>query len=137
MYTLLTTIEMLVTTQTRLSELRASCPLPATPGGDRGPVPWDVKGEVMRLLVDSHRSERLDLTDGLKVAVAGGWVLVLPDPDRPSYRVIASLATAADARRELAAYVQAVATTVERCMGADGTIATLPVPPLVSEQLPT
>ena len=136
MYTLLTTIEMLVTTQTRLSELRRELPA-AGHLEETVACPWDVKGEVMRLLVDSHRSERLDLTDGLKVAVAGGWVLVLPDPDRPSYRVIASLATAADARRELAAYVQAVATTVERCMGADGTIATLPVPPLVSEQLPT
>jgi mannose-1-phosphate guanylyltransferase/phosphomannomutase len=94
--------------------------------------PWDVKGEVMRLLVDSHRSERLDLTDGLKVTVAGGWVLVLPDPDRPSYRVIASLAAEGDARQELATYVQAVAKTVEQCVGVDGTHPQLPVPPLVS-----
>jgi phosphomannomutase len=90
----------------------------------------------MRLLVDSHRSERLDLTDGLKVAVAGGWVLVLPDPDRPSYRVIASMANEVDARRELTAYVQAVAETVERCVSTDATIPALAVPPLVSEQLP-
>ena len=52
--------------------------------------PWEVKGEVMRLLVEAHRGQPVDLTDGIKVGFEGGWVLVLPDPDAPRYRVVAS-----------------------------------------------
>jgi mannose-1-phosphate guanylyltransferase/phosphomannomutase len=136
MYTLLATVEMLVTTQSRLSELRRELP-EAGHLEETVSCPWDVKGEVMRLLVDSHRNERLDLTDGLKVAVDGGWVLILPDPDRPSYRVIASVATAAAAQQELAAFVKAVSETVERSTGAAVTIPALPESPVVSKQLPT
>ena len=135
MYTLLVTVEMLVTTQSRLSELRRELP-PGTHIEEAVACPWDVKGEVMRLLVDSHRSERLDLTDGLKVEVEGGWVLILPDPDRPSYRVIASVATESGARRELASFVTAVAETVERSTtsGSPGPAAHDALPP--AQELP-
>lgn len=117
MYTLLATVEMLVTTQSRLSELRRELP-PGTHLEEAVACPWDVKGEVMRRLVDGHRGERLDLTDGLKVEVEGGWVLILPDPDRPSYRVIASVATESGAQRALATFVAAVAATVQQSVAA-------------------
>jgi hypothetical protein len=74
-----------------------------------------VKGEVMRRMVEGHRGDHLDLTDGLKVGVGGGWVLVLPDPDRPSYRVIASQENEEDAVRELELFSRAVSETVDRC----------------------
>jgi mannose-1-phosphate guanylyltransferase/phosphomannomutase len=90
----------------------------------------------MRRLVDTYRSERLDLTDGLKVDIDGGWVLVVPDPDRPSYRVIVSVASETAAQRELASFVRAVSETVERSAGG---APAHPVPPGSSpaaEQLP-
>jgi mannose-1-phosphate guanylyltransferase/phosphomannomutase len=135
MYTLLTTVEMLVTTHSRLSELRRELP----PGAHlEAPVacPWEVKGEVMRLLVESYRSERLDLTDGLKVDIDGGWVLILPDPDRPSYRVIVSLENDADARRELARFVKAVSETVDRSTQAGAAGAAPTGAELTSQELP-
>jgi mannose-1-phosphate guanylyltransferase/phosphomannomutase len=135
MYTLLTTVEMLVTTHSRLSELRRELP----PGAHlEAPVacPWEVKGEVMRLLVESYRSERLDLTDGLKVDIDGGWVLILPDPDRPSYRVIVSLENDADAPRELARFVQAVSETVDRSTQAGAVGAAPTGSDLTSQELP-
>jgi mannose-1-phosphate guanylyltransferase/phosphomannomutase len=53
--------------------------------------PWGVKGKVMRTMVEMHRDEAVDLLDGMKVFVDGGWVLVLPDPDLPKYHIIASV----------------------------------------------
>jgi mannose-1-phosphate guanylyltransferase/phosphomannomutase len=52
--------------------------------------PWEVKGRVMRTMMEKHIKDRVDLTDGVKVFVEGGWVLVVPDADRPEYHIIAS-----------------------------------------------
>ena len=64
-------------------------------------VPWDAKGRVMRTMVEMHRDAPVDLADGIKVFVDGGWVLVLPDPDMPRYHIIVSVDDA-DKARELA-----------------------------------
>src|SRR5207245_1188900 len=45
-------------------------------------------GAVLRAA--KHLKDRVDLTDGVKVFVDGGWVLVVPDADRPEYHIIAS-----------------------------------------------
>jgi mannose-1-phosphate guanylyltransferase/phosphomannomutase len=135
MFTLLTAVEMLVTTQGRLSDLRKELVRGAHLEGAVA-CPWEVKGEVMRLLVDRYRKERIDLTDGLKVEVEGGWVLIIPDPDRPSYRVIVSVEGHCDAAVHLAAYVAAVSETVD---GSAGQAAVAPVPadsPLDTKELP-
>src|SRR3989449_3291291 len=52
--------------------------------------PWEIKGRVMRTMMERHLKDRVDLTDGVKVFVDGGWVLVVPDADRPEYHIIAS-----------------------------------------------
>src|SRR5216683_2061511 len=52
--------------------------------------PWEVKGRVMRTMMEKHLKDRVDLTDGVKLFVEDGWVLVVPDADRPEYHVIAS-----------------------------------------------
>src|SRR6266851_2499095 len=52
--------------------------------------PWDIKGRVMRTMMEKHIKDRVDLTDGVKVFVDGGWVLVVPDADRPECHIIAS-----------------------------------------------
>jgi mannose-1-phosphate guanylyltransferase/phosphomannomutase len=44
----------------------------------------------MRTVMEKHLEDRVDLTDGVKVFVDDGWVLVVPDPDRPEYLVVAS-----------------------------------------------
>jgi len=52
--------------------------------------PWDVKGRVMRTMMEKHLKDRVDLTDGVKVFIDAGWVLVVPDADRPECHIIAS-----------------------------------------------
>ncbi|MGA7172830.1 MAG: sugar phosphate nucleotidyltransferase [Candidatus Dormiibacterota bacterium] len=135
MYTLLTTVEMLVTTQSRLSELRREL-APGAHLEESVGCPWEVKGEVMRLLVDRYRSERLDLTDGLKVDIDGGWVLVIPDPDRPSYRVIVSVGSEVDATVAMAKFVTEVSQTVDRSIHADTAAARPTGSDLASQELP-
>lgn len=54
--------------------------------------PWTVKGALMRHLVESHPSEQLELTDGVKVLDPGteNWVLVLPDAGEPLVHIFSN-----------------------------------------------
>src|SRR5438046_7900815 len=67
--------------------------------------PWEVKGRVMRTMMERHLRDRVDLTDGVKVFIDGGWVLVAPDAGRPEYHVIASTTDAAQANRLVEEYL--------------------------------
>ncbi len=102
-YTILQLLSLLARLDRPLSALRAELP-PTVHRRHQEPCPWEAKGQVMRVLLDSHRGQRLDLTDGMKVPVEGGWVLVLPDPDRPRYWVVASVAEADQADQLVADY---------------------------------
>ncbi len=90
-----------------LSSIRAELPRGAHLRHDEF-CPWEAKGRVMRVLLDRHRGGRPDLTDGLKLPVDGGWVLVLPDPDRPEYHVIASVDDPATAEQVVGHYAAEV-----------------------------
>ncbi len=52
---------------------------------------WEAKARVMRTMMEMHRDNRIDLADGIKVFVDGGWVMVTPDPDTPYYHIVASV----------------------------------------------
>lgn len=52
------------------------------------PCPWEVKGRVMRTLVEVLGDKNPDLTDGIRLNHDRGWVLVRPDPDEPIYRIL-------------------------------------------------
>ena len=53
------------------------------------PCPWAQKGRVMRRLIEDTPGEaaRVEMLDGLKFYYPDGWALVLPDPEKPSYRI--------------------------------------------------
>jgi mannose-1-phosphate guanylyltransferase/phosphomannomutase len=48
---------------------------------------WAAKGAVMRRLIEETSGGDVELIDGVKVRHGQGWALVLPDPERPAYRV--------------------------------------------------
>jgi mannose-1-phosphate guanylyltransferase/phosphomannomutase len=91
MYTAAKSLELMASSGKTVGQLRASIP-------DVGYVeavefcPWEAKGRVMRIVMERHLKDRVDLTDGVKVFLDGGWVLVVPDADKPEYRIIASAA---------------------------------------------
>lgn len=109
-FTIARVLEMLAHTGTSLGELRARIP-EVTHRVAVEFCPWEVKGRVMRSMMERHLKDRVDLTDGVKVFVDDGWVLVAPDADRPEYYVIASTTSAEHSDRlvgEYSALVRAV-----------------------------
>jgi mannose-1-phosphate guanylyltransferase / phosphomannomutase len=55
----------------------------------RDHCPWERKGQIMRRLLDETNGADVELTDGIRVAREGGWVLVLPDATDPLFNVYA------------------------------------------------
>ena len=88
-FTTVRVLELLATTRTSLATLRSRIPVVSHEAAVEF-CPWDVKGRVMRAMMERHLRDRVDLTDGVKVFFDGGWVLVVPDADKPEYHVIAS-----------------------------------------------
>jgi mannose-1-phosphate guanylyltransferase/phosphomannomutase len=89
-FALVKVLELLAREKGTISEIRADLPHGAYEHRVQD-CPWEAKGRVMRTMVEQHRDQPVDLADGMKVFVDGGWVLVLPDPDLPSYHVIVSV----------------------------------------------
>src|ERR1700694_2231542 len=88
-FTIVRVLELLAHTRATLSSLRRRI----HPGAHKSAVafcPWEGKGRVVGAMLARHLKDRVDLTDGVKVFVDGGWVLVVPDPDKPEYHIIAS-----------------------------------------------
>jgi mannose-1-phosphate guanylyltransferase / phosphomannomutase len=107
MATLVKLLELLALSGRPLSDVRRSLPhgvyLTRTEF-----CPWEAKGRVMRVLLEQHGDALLDLADGIKVLVDGGWVLVQPDPDTPYYHIVVSVEDAEQGRGLLAEYTERV-----------------------------
>jgi len=88
-FTTVRVLELLAQTGVSIGSLKAKIPAVSHKKAVEF-CPWDIKGRVMRTMMERHLKDRVDLTDGVKVFVDGGWVLVVPDADRPEYHIIAS-----------------------------------------------
>src|SRR5438309_2330309 len=110
-FTVARVLEMLAKTGTSLGALRSRIPQ-VTHRTAVEFCPWEVKGRVMRTMMERHLRDRVDLTDGVKVFVDDGWVLVAPDADRPEYYIIASTRDAGHANRLVEEYSQLVRSVV-------------------------
>jgi mannose-1-phosphate guanylyltransferase/phosphomannomutase len=115
-FTLIKLLELLAQDRRAISQVRAEIP-PAAYEHRQETVPWDAKGRVMRTMVEMHRDAPVDLADGIKVFVDGGWVLVLPDPDMPRYHIIVSMQDAQQARELAERYSNLVKSAVGESAG--------------------
>ena len=113
--------------QRPLSELVAELPRP-TLVHRQIPCPWAMKGLVMRVLNERFAGRDVDLTDGIKVFVEGGWVLVQPDPDAPYYHVVVSVEDEAQGRSLLAEYAERVRAAQEVGGAPVGTSSVVDLP---------
>jgi mannose-1-phosphate guanylyltransferase/phosphomannomutase len=80
-------LEMLATQRVSLAEAFAALP-PSYVVRSRVPTPWELKGAVMRQVVEATKSLRTKDVDGIKVyhpasGEDGDWVLVIPDTTEP------------------------------------------------------
>ena len=69
---------------------------------------WEHKGTVMRLLNEQYKPKRSAQIDGTRIELGKDWVLVLPDPDEPFFRVYAESTSDAQAQDLAEKYARVV-----------------------------
>ncbi|MBC5820779.1 MAG: NTP transferase domain-containing protein [Candidatus Eremiobacteraeota bacterium] len=75
--------------------------------------PWERKGEVMRSVLDEYQGADVEMFDGVRIAIDGGWFLVLPDASDPAVNVYAEGRTNAEADHLIGDIAQRIETLVE------------------------
>ena len=71
--------------------------------------PWNVKGAVMRKLVEDLKQQKVSLLDGVKLTIGSDeWVQFLPDAGKPIFHVYAEGLTSAASDALLAEHVRMV-----------------------------
>jgi mannose-1-phosphate guanylyltransferase/phosphomannomutase len=104
-------LELLALDGRPLSHVRDGLP-PSAVLAEDVPCPWRFKGSTMRHLIERHRDHDTDATDGLRIVVDGGWIQVLPDPERPLIHLVAEGRDAAASRGLLEDYRSIVASVI-------------------------
>jgi mannose-1-phosphate guanylyltransferase / phosphomannomutase len=49
--------------------------------------PWNMKGKVMRRIIEENGCKSVDLIEGVKLNYGNAWVLILPDAEEPLCRI--------------------------------------------------
>lgn len=71
---------------------------------DQVPCPWELKGTLMRTLIEATKDEQVELVDGVKIHLGPDWAILYPDPDKPSFHILAEAATRARAEQIVGTY---------------------------------
>ncbi|MGO8670357.1 MAG: sugar phosphate nucleotidyltransferase [Capsulimonadaceae bacterium] len=81
-------LELLATQNVSLGEANASLPkfYMAT---ETVSCPWEIKGRIMRQLMEESHDQETELIDGIKIYRDGGWTLILPDASEPFFKIYA------------------------------------------------
>ena len=99
MYATAQLMGLLAANETTLADVVAALP-PYYMSATKVACPWERKGRIMRILHEQYREGQTKQIDGIKIELGDEWVLVLPDPDRPVFHVIAE-STSSEAARAL------------------------------------
>ena len=84
---LVKTLEMMAQENTKLGELKNLCPTSAMVR-EHVSCPWELKGTVMRNIIEEAKDKNSELIDGVKLHFDNDdWVLILPDVSRPIFHV--------------------------------------------------
>jgi mannose-1-phosphate guanylyltransferase/phosphomannomutase len=70
--------------------------------------PSNRKGAVMRAMAEAVSGLEVEMTEGIRVAVDGGWALVLPHPSEPYVQIFAEGEDEPGARALLRRYTEVV-----------------------------
>jgi len=101
------TLEWLARAGEALSRIRATVPAYRMVR-EHIPCQWEMKGAIMRHLIDETQGTRVELLDGVKIYHDGSWVIVVPDGDRPLFHVNAEAATEPEARALSQKYIDLI-----------------------------
>lgn len=53
------------------------------------PCPWEMKGTLMRTLIEETKHEQVELLDGVKIHLGKDWAAIYPDQDKPFFHILA------------------------------------------------
>ncbi|MHB0868353.1 MAG: sugar phosphate nucleotidyltransferase [Chloroflexota bacterium] len=88
---------LLAGAEASLAEVVAALP-PYYMSSTKVSCPWERKGRIMRILHEQYRDGQSKQIDGVRIDLGNEWVLILPDPDRPIFHVIAESTSSDQAR---------------------------------------
>lgn len=69
---------------------------------------WNVRGKVIREIMEESRNGDVETVDGVKIYDDNGWVLVIPDADKPVFRIISESSSAEFAEELVNIYAEKV-----------------------------
>lgn len=72
------------------------------------PCSWEMKGTIMRHLIEDTADEKRELVDGVKVTRNGSSVMILPDADMALFHVSAEAESEKKAQELVATYVEKI-----------------------------
>lgn len=97
MYAIVKALEMMAKKDIRLHQLLREIP-PSFMVKDKAPCSWEMKGKIMRRMMEDSRGKTSELIDGIKVFVSKGWVITYPSQDQSYFHVVAEATTMEKAR---------------------------------------
>ena len=100
MYAIVKILEMMAKKGIRLHQLLREVP-PSFMIKEKVPCSWEMKGKIMRYMMEDSRDKTSELIDGIKVFINKGWVIIYPSQDQSYFHVVAE-ATTIDKAKELA-----------------------------------
>lgn len=75
---------------------------------ERISCPWELKGALMRWLMEEIKDKNVELIDGIKVYRRKDWVLLLPDPDEALLHIYTEASSKEKAEELAYEYVQKI-----------------------------
>lgn len=113
MFSSLKLLEFLSVKGVKLGEVVDSIP-PFYVHQERISCPWELKGALMRWLMEELKDKKIELIDGIKVYRRKDWVLLLPDSDEALVHIYAEASSKEKARELAYEYIQKINKFKER-----------------------
>ncbi len=92
MYAIVKILEMMAKMDIRLRRLLREVP-PSFMIKEKVPCFWEMKGKIMRCMMEDSRDKAMELVDGIKVKFDRGWVILYPSQDQSYFHIVAEAAT--------------------------------------------
>ena len=80
-------LEMLALSDLTLHEAIRHIPKRIT-AREQVPCPWEMKGTLMRTLIEATKDEQVELVDGVKIHLGSDWAAIYPDQDKPYFHIL-------------------------------------------------
>jgi len=107
MYAMAKILELMARQKTTPAQLMSRCPHPLILT-QVVPCPWDLKGRVMRRMMEHTEGQKQELVDGVRVLFEDSWVLVIPSVTEALFRVHAEAPTEKQAKGLIREYVKLI-----------------------------